>query len=84
MSAQVTIADAKLCLDVLEDEVRGVDLTVRMRIADPDRFTLVLENQDEEDVGMRRELRIWSCQVASSASTPSTSSSASVISWRGL
>ena len=52
----MTIAGAQLGLDVLEDEVRGVDLAVRVRVADPDGLTLVLEDQHELDVAMRREL----------------------------
>ena len=54
---QMAIAGAQLGLDVLEDEVRGVDLAMRVRVADPDRLTLVLEDQHELDVGMRRRAR---------------------------
>ena len=49
-------ARLQLGLDVLEGEVGRVDLAVRVRVADPDDLALVLEDQHERHVGMRRQL----------------------------
>ena len=38
-------------LDVLEHEVRRVDLAMRMRVGDADHLALVLEDQDVVDSG---------------------------------
>ena len=53
---EVPAAGLQLRLDVLEDEVGRVDLTVRVRVADADDLSLVLEDQDEGHLGMRRQL----------------------------
>ena len=64
---EMALAGAQLGLDVLEHEVRRVDLAVRMRIADADGFALVLEDQHVGDFGAPPSSRICSCHVASSA-----------------
>src|SRR6185436_5299015 len=47
---------AQLRLDVFEDEVRRVDLAMRVRVADAHRLALVLEDEHELYVGLRRKL----------------------------
>ena len=51
-------ADARFGLDRLEDEVRRVDLAVRMWVGDTDDFTFVLEDEHMRDVRMRAERRV--------------------------
>src|SRR4029078_1406421 len=41
--------------DVFEGEVRRVDLTVRVRVADADHLSLVLEDEDEVHFGLRAQ-----------------------------
>ena len=54
---QIPLARAGLGLDELEHEVRGVDLTVRMRVADADGLALVLEDQDVCHLGREPRAR---------------------------
>ena len=58
MLVPVALRDGGLVLDRLEDEVRGVDLTVRMRIRDAHHLALVLEHQDMVDLRPRAEIAI--------------------------
>ena len=52
---EVAASGEQLRLDVLEGEIGRVDLAMRVRVADADDFALVLEDEDERHVGMRRE-----------------------------
>src|SRR5207342_648037 len=53
--AEMAAAGSELRLDVFEGEVGSVDLTMRVRVADADDLSLVLEDQDEVHLGMRRQ-----------------------------
>ena len=53
---EVALARTRLGLDELEDEVGGVDLAMRMRVADADGLALVLEDEDVRDLGPRGQL----------------------------
>src|SRR3954447_13971057 len=50
---EMPAARTEFGLNVFESEVRGVDLTVRVRVADADNLSLVLEDEDEVHFGMR-------------------------------
>ncbi len=54
--AQMAFRDCGLVRDGLEDEVRRVDLAVRMRVRDPGRSTFVLEDQHVLDLRKRTEV----------------------------
>ena len=57
----------RLDLDGAEDEVRRVDLAVRMRIADADDLALVLEHQHVVHFGPSAELAILLLQCPEQA-----------------
>ena len=58
MLSEVAGGRFRFDLHRLEDEIRRVDLTVWMRIADADDFALVLEHENAANLGARRQVAI--------------------------
>src|SRR4051794_31151384 len=54
----MSLRDSGLGLDVLEDEVGGVNLAVRVRVRDADGLPLVLEDEDVFDLGPAPEFAV--------------------------
>src|SRR3954469_17395635 len=52
---EMPAAGTEFRLDEFKSEVRRVDLAMRVRVADADHLSLVLEDEDEIHVGMRRQ-----------------------------
>jgi hypothetical protein len=71
----MSLTDFRFGFNRLEDEVRGIDLTVRMRIGDTNHFALVLEDQDMIDARALAQILVLSCQapIRFSTSLPSSS-----------